>query len=89
VDLNSIGRASNAHAAATFLGMFAYAVAGGSTMLLVVLGARILDRPALVPALMLVWCAVCFVVARLLFVPVRQLLARRRENLAQVPSRPK
>jgi hypothetical protein len=89
VDLNSIGRGSNAHTIATLVGMFAYGVAGGLAMLLVIVTHRILERPGLTPVLMLIWCGVCFALARLLFIPVRHLLASRRENLAQVPSRPK
>jgi hypothetical protein len=89
VDLNSIGRASNAHTIATLLGMAAYGLAGGLALLLVILAHQLLDRPRLAPLLMLIWCGICFVLARMLFVPVRHLLARRRENLAQVPSRPK
>jgi hypothetical protein len=89
VDLNSIGRASNAHTIATLLGMAAYGLAGGLALLLVILAHQLLDRPRLAPLLMLIWCGICFVLARMLFVPVRHLLAKRRENLAQVPSRPK
>jgi hypothetical protein len=89
VDLNSIGRASNAHTVATLLGMVAYGVAGGLALLLVIVAHQIFGRPGLAPLLMLIWCGVCFGLARLSFVPVRHLLATRRENLAQVPSRPK
>ena len=86
VDLNSIGRGSNAHGAATLLGMFAYLVAGGASILVFVLASHFLPSRPIAPVLMLVWCGVCFLIARLLFVPVRLLLARRRENLAQIHS---
>jgi hypothetical protein len=89
VDLNSIGRGSNAHTVATLLGMVAYGAAAGVAVVLVILTHRILERPLLAPVLMLIWCGICFVLARVLFVPARRLLASRRENLAQVPSRPK
>ncbi|MGB2716411.1 MAG: hypothetical protein WBC51_19670 [Vicinamibacterales bacterium] len=90
VDLNSIGRASNAHAAATLLGMVASSVCAGAALLIVLVATRVFERSALAPVLMLAWCAVSLVVARLLFIPVRRLLASRRENLAQLPStRPK
>jgi hypothetical protein len=84
VDLNSIGRKSNAHGAATFLGMLVCGFAGGAAGTLVLIANRLLDRGSLAPVLMLAWCALCFVLARLLFVPVRRLLASRRENLAQL-----
>lgn len=84
VDLNSIGRASNAHTVATLLGMAAAGVGVGMAALIVVLATRVFDRDALAPVLMLAWCVVSLYVARLLFIPVRRLLASRRENLAQL-----
>jgi hypothetical protein len=84
VDLNSIGRKSNAHSAATLLGMLISGVSGGLAAALVLAANRLFHQASLAPVLMLAWCAGCFVIARLLFVPVRRLLASRRENLAQL-----
>jgi hypothetical protein len=84
VDLNSIGRGSNAHGAAGFLGMAAYGIAGAMTLLVALLATRVLDRPALAPVMMFVWFVICGAIARLFFMPVRALLARRRENLALI-----
>ena len=90
VDLNSIGRGSNAHGAATVLGMFGYLIAAGASTLVFVLARYVLGTRSVVTVLMLVWCGACFVLARVLFIPVRLLLGRRRENLAQIQSsRPK
>ena len=90
VDLNSIGRASNAHTAATLLGMVASSACVGAALLIVLVATRVFDRVSLAPVFMLGWCIVSLVIARLLFIPVRRLLASRRENLAQLPStRPK
>jgi hypothetical protein len=82
VDLNSIGRGSNAHGAATLLGLAAWFVAGAASLGVGVAAVRMLGYPSLAPILMLVWFALCAAVAKLLFVPVRALLARRRQNLA-------
>jgi hypothetical protein len=83
VDLNSIGRGSNAHGAAGLLGMLAFVVAGAPSVT-IVLVATVLGRPILAPVLLVVWCAATFVISRLLFRPVEALFARRRENLAMV-----
>jgi hypothetical protein len=83
VDLNSIGNASNAHGAAGLLGLACFALSGLPALALVMI-ATWLQRPALAPALLLAWCAVAFGINRLLFIPVRALLARRRENLGLV-----
>lgn len=84
VDLNSIGRGSNAHGAAGFIGMIAFFVAGVPPFLLALLATRGLDRPWLAPALMVAWCVAAYVIARLLFVPARRIFASRRENLALI-----
>jgi len=84
VDLNSIGRGSNAHGAAALIGLLTTIAAAAPSLLLGLFGSRVLDRPRLVPLLMLAWCGICAVLARLLFVPARALLARRRENLALI-----
>ena len=51
--------------------------------LLVFVATRLLDRPQLAPVFCFAWCAVAFVIARLLFIPVRRLVASRCEALAQ------
>lgn len=84
VDLNSIGRGSNAHGAAGFLGFLAFTAAGALSMALALLAMRALGEPHWTPLIMLVWCAICAVVGRLLFVPARAVLGRRRENLALI-----
>lgn len=84
VDLNSVGRGSNAHGAAGFIGMVAFFVAGAPPFLLVVLATRGLGRPWLAPAFLLAWCVAACVIARLLFVPARRVFASRRENLAMI-----
>jgi hypothetical protein len=82
VDLNSIGRGSNAHGLAGLLGMLSFVVAGGSNLLIVLAATMWLKRPGLVPVLLLAWCAIAFIISRLLFVIARRIFAVRRENLA-------
>lgn len=81
VDLNSIGSGSNAHGAAGFVGFLAFTAAGALTLLLGLAAARWLGGPRLLPLVMITWCALCGVVAVLLFIPVRTIFAPRRENL--------
>jgi hypothetical protein len=83
VNLNSIGNGSNAHGAAGFLGFVAFSAAGALSLLLALLSGRAFGWTAM-PLVMLIWCAVCGLLASLLFVPVRAVLARRRENLALI-----
>lgn len=87
VDLNSIGRGSNAHGAATLLGMFAYLVSAGICAILIVLAIHLFETRMMAPAILLAWCGICVLLSRALFVPVRLLLAKRLENLAQIPTR--
>ena len=82
VDLNSIGRGSNAHGVAGFVGFLGFTAAGALTILVAFVTVITLDRPYWTPLVMLVWCAACALVGHLLFVPVRALLSKRRENLA-------
>jgi hypothetical protein len=84
VDLNSVGRGSNAHGAAGFLGFLAFLAAGGLTLALALATLRLLGGPRFVPLVMLAWCAACTVIAWLLLMPAAALLARRRENLAMI-----
>jgi len=82
VDLNSIGRAGNAHGLAGLLGMLSFVVAGGSNVLIILAATTWLKRPSLVPVLLIAWCVIAFIISRLLFVIARRTFAARRENLA-------
>ena len=84
VDMNSIGRGSNAHGAAGFIGFVAVLAAGVPSALLVLLATRVLGQPALAPLFLIVWLGAATATAAALFVPVRKLFAVRRENLALV-----
>jgi hypothetical protein len=84
VDLNSIGRGSNAHGVAGTLGLLTFVASAVPCVLLTLAASRWLDRPALVPVLLLVWCVIAYGIGRLLFVPVRRIFASRRENLALI-----
>jgi hypothetical protein len=86
VEFNSVGHGSNAHGAAGFLGFVAITAAGAVTAAVALLAMRLLPQAHWTPLIMLIWCAVCAGVSRLLFVPVRSVLARRRENLALIRS---
>ncbi len=84
VDMNSIGRGSNAHGLSGFLGMLGFAAAALPCVLLTVLATRLLGRPWLAPVLILLWCGVAFTVARLVFRVAERIFDRRRENLAML-----
>jgi hypothetical protein len=84
VDLNSIGRGGNAHGAAGFIGLLSFVAAGLPNLALGYATMRWLERPALVPLVLLLWCGVSYALARALFVPVRRLFEARRENLAML-----
>ncbi len=88
VDLNSIGHASNAHQGAALLGLLSFAAAAAPCALLVFGATKVLGRPQLAPILCVAWCGVAMVIARLLFIPVRRLVASRCEALAQYLLRP-
>ena len=83
VDLNSIGRGSNAHGAAGFLGLLLF-VAAGIPAILLILAATALGRLALAPVLLLAWCGVAALLSRVLFATAVALFDRRMENLALV-----
>ena len=84
VDLNSIGRGSNAHGLAGLLGLIAFVASGAPSVLIMLVVSKWLDRPSLVPVLLLVWCAIAYTIGRILFVPARMIFAKRRENLAMI-----
>jgi hypothetical protein len=83
VDLNSIGHASNAHQAAALLGLVSFFVGAAPCAVLVLIATRLLHQPSLAPLFVAVWCALALLIARLLFGPVRKLVAARCEALAQ------
>lgn len=84
VDLNSIGRGSNAHGAAGFIGLFVFLAAAMPPLLLTLLATRVLDRPQLAPVFVAIWCLLAYAIGRLLFIPARRVFAARRENLGLV-----
>lgn len=84
VDLNSIGRGSNAHGAAGLLGFAAFLAAAAPSVLLAILATRLLQQPLLAPVFLGAWCLVAFVISWLLFIPTRRIFAARRENLSMV-----
>ena len=83
VDLNSIGNASNAHQAATLLGMLAFVLSAAPSALLALVAIGWLHRPQLAPLFLLAWCALALGISYVLFIPVRRLVASRCETLAQ------
>ena len=85
VDLNSIGRGSNPHTIASLLGILVFVAAALPTIAIIAL-TRLVDRLALAPLVMLVWCGIALVVSRLLFVGVAVVFDKRRENLGMVAS---
>jgi hypothetical protein len=84
VDLNSVGRGSNAHGLAGLLGLLTFLAAAVPCVLLMLIALKWLDRPALLPVFQFAWCLVAYAIGRLLFVPARKVFARRRENLAML-----
>ena len=83
VDLSSIGNGSNAHPAAGLLGMLTFAAAAAPPAVLTLFSLRFLRQPSLTPVLLAGWLVIAAVVSRLLFIPVRRLVASRCETLAQ------
>lgn len=84
VDLNSIGRGSNAHGVAGLLGLGAFVAAAGPCIAIVFAASALLQRPALTPVLLALWCAASFLICRILFIPAVHIFAKRRENLAML-----
>jgi hypothetical protein len=84
VDLNSVGRGSNAHGLATLLGLATFVAGGAPCILLTLAASRLLHQPALAPVLLLAWCGLCYGISRLLFVLAGKAFDRRRENLAML-----
>jgi hypothetical protein len=84
VNLNSVGRGSNAHGLATLFGLATVVAAGGPCILLTLVASQLLHRPALAPVLLLAWCGLCYGMGRLLFGLAGRAFDRRRENLAML-----
>ena len=84
VDLNSIGRGSNAHGLAGLIGMAVFLLSAAPPVLLATLATVVLNRPTAAPVFLIVWCALALAISRLLFIPVAALFNRRRENLGLV-----
>jgi hypothetical protein len=84
VDLNSIGRGSNAHGLAGLIGLFSFVVAAAPCVLIGLGVSRWLHNPVLVPLALLAWCGVAYGIGRVLFIPARRIFLQRRENLAML-----
>jgi hypothetical protein len=84
VDLNSIGRGSNAHGLAALLGMIAFVASAFPAVLIVVGASGWLHNHAFAPLLLIIWCIVSYAIGQLLFIPARRVFANRRENLAML-----
>jgi hypothetical protein len=82
-DLNSIGNSGNAHQAAGILGMLFLLVSVAPSVLLFLFATAYLHRVELLPLMLLAWCAIAFGLSQAFFIPVRRLVARRSETLAQ------
>ena len=87
VDLNSIGRGSNAHGAAGLLGMLAFVAAAAPGTLLAMLAALALQRPLLAPLALVVWIVVSLGISLVLFRLAADIFDRRRENLGLTSQR--
>jgi len=83
VDLNTVG-SNNAHGVAAFIGMLSFVAAAAPPALLALVAVSWLDRPALAPVFITVWCAVAYVISRLAFIAARRIFHARRENLAML-----
>ena len=84
VDLNSIGRGSNAHGLAALLGMVSFVASTVPPLLIAIVASGWLHNATLAPVLLFVWCIVSYGISRLLFIPARRIFAKRRENLAML-----
>jgi hypothetical protein len=84
VDLNSIGRGSNAHGLAGLLGFLTLLAAAAPNVAIALAATRWLGRPLLTLALLIAWCAIASLISRGLFAIARRIFATRRENLAML-----
>lgn len=83
VDLSSIGHASNAHQAAALLGLLSVAASMAPSVVLVMLALRVWHSALLAALFLGVWALLAIVLSRLLFIPVRRIVASRCESLTQ------
>jgi hypothetical protein len=84
VDLTSVGRGSNAHAAAGMLGMAAIGLSALPAVLAVLAASRWLGGAAVAPLLVGAWTIVALGLNRLLMALAVRIFLRRRENLAML-----
>jgi hypothetical protein len=84
VDLNSIGRGSNAHGLAALLGMISFVLSTFPAAMIVFGAAAWLHNSAVAPLLLVLWCGISYGIGLLLFIPARRIFAKRRENLAML-----
>jgi hypothetical protein len=84
VDMNSIGRGSNAHGLAGLLGLVTFLLAAASNVAVAVAASYWFGRPIVTLGLLLAWCGISVLISLLLFVPARRIFATRRENLAML-----
>jgi hypothetical protein len=84
VDLTSVGRGSNAHAAAGMLGMAAIGLSALPAVLAVLAASRWLGEAAVAPLLVGAWTIVALGLNRLLMALAVRIFLRRRENLAML-----
>lgn len=82
VDLNSIGRQSNAHGVASILGIAAFVAAGVATIGVAAAASSWLASPAARVGALLLWCGISALTCWLLFRPARRMFSARRDNLA-------
>ena len=87
VDLNSIGRGSNAHGAAGLLGMLTFVAAAAPGAVLALVVGRGLQRPLLAPLALVIWIFVSLGVSLVLFRLAADIFDRRRENLGLTSQR--
>jgi ABC-type transport system involved in cytochrome c biogenesis permease component len=81
VDLNSIGRGSNAHGVAGLLGLVLFVGASLPAILLAALSIALLRRPHLAPLLLGAWCIATLLLNPLLLTLASRIVDRRRETL--------
>ena len=84
VDMNSIGRGSNAHGLSGLLGIVAFLVAGIPSVAIATGVTHWFNRPGITLAALFAWCVLSFFLGRVLFIPARRIFSARRENLAML-----
>jgi hypothetical protein len=64
--------------------MLSFVAAAAPPTLLALVAASWLERPALVPVFVSLWCLVAYGISRVAFVAARRIFDARRENLAML-----